>query len=106
MTRLTRASTWAVLFMVGHAQAQMPAFEVASVKPSTSLDPNISMNRAPGGGFEAVNVPLQMLVTFAHDVREHQLAGAPAWLGTERYDVHAKAPPGELRVVEAIAFRR
>ncbi len=84
----------------------MPAFEVASVKPSTSLDPNISMNRAPGGGFDAVNVPLQMLVTFAYDVRDHQLAGAPAWLVTERYDVHAKAPAGESRSADAEEFRR
>jgi uncharacterized protein (TIGR03435 family) len=42
-----------------------------------------------------VNVPLQMLITFAFDIRDHQLVGAPAWLVTERYDIQAKAPSAE-----------
>jgi len=64
------------------------------------------MNRTPGGGFDAVNVPLQVLITFAYDVRDHQLIGAPDWLITERYDVHAKAPAGEPRSQDSEESRR
>ncbi len=36
-----------------------PVFEVASIKLNqTTLDGNRSINRAPGGGFEASNVSL------------------------------------------------
>jgi uncharacterized protein (TIGR03435 family) len=37
------------------------------------------------------NVPLRMLITFAYDIRDFQLSGGPAWVGTERYDILAKA---------------
>jgi uncharacterized protein (TIGR03435 family) len=105
MSRLTLAFTWAVMFTIGRAQTQKPEFEVASVKSNKSLEANISLNRTPGGGFDAVNVPLQMLITFAYDVRDHQLFGAPAWLVAERYDVHAKPPAEESRSPASDEFR-
>jgi len=74
------------------AQTQPPAFEVASVKPSPSMSQDMSLNRTPGGGLDAVNVSPRMLITFAYNIRDDQLTGGPAWLDTERYDIHAKAP--------------
>ena len=70
-------------------------FEVASVKPNTTLDRNVSVNRTPAGGLDAVNVSVRMLITFSYRIRDEQIFGAPGWLDTDRYDIHAKAPAGE-----------
>lgn len=71
------------------------AFEVASVKPNTTLDQNVSINRTAGGGLDAVNVSVRMLITFAYRIRDQQLIGGPGWLDADRYDIHAKPPAGE-----------
>src|SRR5215471_17544709 len=70
-------------------------FEVASVKPNTTLDRNVSINRTPGGGLDAVNASVRMLITFAYRIRDQQLIGGPGWLDGDRYDIHAKSPAGE-----------
>lgn len=71
------------------------AFEVASVKPNATLDPDVSINRTPGGGLDAVNVSVRMLITFSYRIRDQQLIDAPSWLDSNRYDIHAKPPAGE-----------
>ena len=71
------------------------AFEVASVKPNSTLDPNVSINRTAGGGLDAVNASVRMLITFAYRIRDQQLIGGPGWLDADRYDIHAKPPAGE-----------
>jgi len=77
------------------APPQEFAFEVASVKPNTTLDRNVSINRTAGGGLEAVNASVRMLLTFAYRIRDQQLIGGPGWLDSDRYDIHAKAPADE-----------
>ena len=72
-------------------------FEVASVKPNASIGQNMSLNRKPDGGIEAVNATLRTLITFAYDVRDYQISGGPAWLDTDRYDVVARAPADAKR---------
>ncbi len=37
------------------------------------------------------NAPIRMLITFAYDIRDFQLAGGPSWMNTERYDILAKS---------------
>ena len=71
------------------------AFEVASVKPNTTLDQNVSINRTAGGGLDAVNASARTLITFAYRIRDQQLIGGPGWLDADRYDIHAKPPVGE-----------
>src|SRR5215469_6649310 len=77
------------------APPQELAFEVASVKPNATLDRNVSINRTAGGGLDAVNASVRMLITFAYRTRDQQLIGGPGWLDSDRYDIHAKAPAGE-----------
>jgi bla regulator protein blaR1 len=81
----------AVCLPAGYAQTAL-TFEVASVKPHTAIDRNMSLNHTPGGGLECVNVTLRTLVTYAFDLRDYQLAGGPSWLDTEHFDIVAKAP--------------
>ena len=72
--------------------ANDPAFEAASVKPNKSGDGRVMLGVQPGGRFTATNVPLKMLLRQAYDVQDFQVVGGPDWLGSDRFDVVAKAP--------------
>lgn len=66
-------------------------FDVASVRPNTSGGGSMTMGWQPGGAFRAVNAPLLLLIQSAYEFRDSQLAGAPDWASTERFDVTARA---------------
>jgi uncharacterized protein (TIGR03435 family) len=70
------------------APANIPVFEVASIKSDKS---------GPGGGVHfrengvsVINMPLMDLISTAYGIREDLISGAPAWVGTNRYDIDAK----------------
>jgi uncharacterized protein (TIGR03435 family) len=67
--------------------AMPPAFDVTSVKPNNSGDGRIGLLPAPGGGWQATNVTLGMLVRISYQVQDDQIAGGPAWLFSNRFDV-------------------
>jgi len=75
------------------AQVTAPAdrFEVASVKPYKGPLTMISSNTEPGGRFVAQQQSLRDLIMLAYKVRESQITGGPAWIGSDRFDVNAKA---------------
>jgi uncharacterized protein (TIGR03435 family) len=83
------------ILAVGGLFAQSAAvplsFEVASIKLSSPDARNSSLTLKPPNGMQVSNVPLRMLITFAYNIRDFQLSGGPAWIGTERYDILAKA---------------
>jgi bla regulator protein blaR1 len=80
-----------------HAQAQQsasatrPAFEVASVKRSSAGPGPIRIETLPGGRFVATNASLRALIQYAYRLQPFQIAGGPAWLASDRYDIVAKA---------------
>lgn len=77
--------------------AQAPAnqaFEVASVKPNKSGDGRVMLGMQPGGRFNASNVPMRLLLRQAFNVQDFQIVGGPDWIGSDRFDVVAKAPDG------------
>jgi bla regulator protein BlaR1 len=72
------------------------AFEVASVKPNKSQDWRRSSKRlqfTPGGGFIAVNLPLDGIIGIAYNVSglTDRLSGGPDWIHAEKYDIDATA---------------
>jgi uncharacterized protein (TIGR03435 family) len=71
-----------------HAQS---AFDVASVKPANPGSRVASLEMLPGGTLKAVNVSLRALVKKAYSVRDFQIAEAPSWFDSQRYDISAKA---------------
>ena len=81
---------------IAFAQDARPAFEVASIKPST-CDTN-RLSGAPSPDRLSVCRPLRDTIDFAyakhygvnHFVRAHVLGG-PAWIDTETWDIEAKA---------------
>jgi len=72
--------------------AQSPQFEAASVKPNRSGTPGMEIRVTPNGGFIATNAPLLTLIREAFRIQEYQLIDVPAWAGSERFDIVARAP--------------
>lgn len=76
------------------AQApQTPSFDVASVKPNSTPGPR-SMIADPGGGLRAIRTSIRQLLGLAYGLQDDQIIGGPDWLGSERFDVVARAPEG------------
>jgi len=72
-----------------------PSFEVASIKPSDSLDSGGSAGFQAGGRFRAVNIAPLGFIVMAYASQDHplfrsQIIGAPDWIGSTRYNVTAK----------------
>jgi uncharacterized protein (TIGR03435 family) len=70
-------------------QTPPPAFDVASVKPAAgrSLDFRI----LPGGRLHITGLTLNVILREAYGVERYQIAGGPAWLDTDGFDIEARA---------------
>jgi bla regulator protein blaR1 len=69
------------------------AFEVATVKPNTSGDGSRrGIGVPPGGRLMLTDLPLRAILRFAYEIQNVQLAGGPAWIDTDFFDIEAKAP--------------
>ena len=64
-------------------------FDVATVRPST---PDEKINaRIQGSQVSAQAITLKFMVTFAYDITDEMLVGAPKWLDEDKFDILAKA---------------
>ena len=79
-------------------RAQEPAakaplvFEVASIKPTPPDERGGIVHPLPGGqGYEAIGVPLRVIMTVAYTVTDRQISGGPDWINTDRWNIQAKA---------------
>ncbi len=91
-----------------HAQSQPTAapaqsesagpksFEVASIKPSAEDGRRVMIGIEPGGRYTARGVNVKFLVQQAYGIRDFQIADAPGWMTSERYDIIAKAETPDL----------
>ena len=80
----------------GQAPAAPPAFEVASVKPSTQQ----TSTRSTHDGIIFQGATLRYCIGYAYHVKDFQISG-PGWLRDLTYDIVAKMPQtGDLRQVE------
>jgi uncharacterized protein (TIGR03435 family) len=108
--------------LLAQAGADSPQFEVASVKPHKSDDGSFGIVGLPGGRFTATNASLRLLIRSAYQLQDDQIVGGPSWLGSDHFDIVAKAqenavfgptPPGQgpgdmqlmLRALLADRFR-
>jgi uncharacterized protein (TIGR03435 family) len=106
--KLTPPVLLCLILLAAFASAQpKPAFEVASVRPTT-LDlqqlaaqarsgqiPRIGP-RVDGARAEYIFVSLKELIILAYNVKPYQITG-PDWLGGQRFDIQAKIPDGASR---------
>jgi len=82
-----------------HAQARTDAkalaFEVASLKLNTDAGATPAWVLEPGGGLTITAYSLFQLIAIAYDSNaiqtRDQIAGGPAWLKSDRFDIRAKA---------------
>jgi uncharacterized protein (TIGR03435 family) len=88
---MIRLIATAALF--AQAAAAPLTFEVASIKPSDPNERAIYLNLQPPAGIRIINAPVTLLITFAYKIRDFQLAGAPGWISSARYDILAKGAP-------------
>lgn len=99
-TTLTGLTLLASFALSGQA-----VFDAASIKPNpmnTGKLEGSERTEVTPGGISMIGVTLRSSVKWAYGVRDDQVSG-PAWLGTERYDIVAKAggptPVPELRLM-------
>jgi uncharacterized protein (TIGR03435 family) len=83
--------TFGTFHTFGQTASTRPEFEVASIKLNKSAGRLMTISPGPGGRFAATNIPLQILIIQAFQLRLYQLSGVPSWLMSERYDVAAEA---------------
>jgi uncharacterized protein (TIGR03435 family) len=76
---------------MGVAQTPRPVFEVASIKPNTSVEPSGGSEFA-AGRFTGKDVTAKRVIGLAFQpLLGNQIVGGPAWLDTDRFDIQAKA---------------
>jgi uncharacterized protein (TIGR03435 family) len=85
----------------GPPESENVAFVVASIRLNKDGGPVAGIRRFPGGRFEATNIQLAALISFAHQLQPFELQGGPPWLTTDRWDILARVegdpprlPPG------------
>ena len=67
-------------------------FEVASLKRNTGSEQGGGIRPAPGGQrYEATNCPIKFMIEVAYRIKAEQIIGGPGWLGTDRFDMEARA---------------
>ena len=79
----------AIGFRLGAQQAAVVEFEVASIKPNKS-NTNSSGIHHSHGLWRANNNTVKSLIINAFEVLPEQIAGAPPWIDSDRFDIEAK----------------
>jgi uncharacterized protein (TIGR03435 family) len=96
LARATPATEWAIPQpprVAPMAADANPAFDVATIKPSRPEEPGPQF-WMQGRRFSVVHTSPSDIVNFAFGVQQRQVAGAPDWFTSERYDISA-VPDGE-----------
>jgi bla regulator protein blaR1 len=72
--------------------ADLPKYDVSSIKPYKAGDGRVNMMLSPDG-VSLHGVPMRMLLPEAFGVEEDRILGEPAWAKSNRYDIEAKVAP-------------
>lgn len=73
-------------------KAERPEFEVATVKPAKQDQTGGGIRPLPGGqSYIAQNVPVRLIIMLMFHLTDTQVAGGPSWIGSDRWDIEAKA---------------
>jgi len=82
------------------AEAKLPGFEVASVRPTNPDQQMVNTFLTyPGGRIVAKGCTVSYLIMVAFDVDQFQISGGPDWVGMargDRFDIEAKPPESSL----------
>ncbi len=86
-------SAWVLLVAVAGWGQVVAGFDVAATRRSLADEHARShiVSDPADGRFQAVNVPLIVLLRFAFGVPETRILGAPDWVSAEKYDMEARS---------------
>ena len=85
----------------GGAQAQIPAFDVASIKAHKEEGMMMRFGfRLTPDGVSITGAPLSMLLDSAFGVADDRILNEPAWVKSDRYDIEAKVDPEDAPKLE------
>jgi uncharacterized protein (TIGR03435 family) len=91
---VTRRAVYFALPLVLFGQSgTIPTFEAASVKRNNSPEGR-SERRINPDGVTITNYRLRFLIPYVYNLAIYQIAGAPQWLDSNKYDIIARAPKG------------
>ncbi|HUK32793.1 MAG TPA: TIGR03435 family protein [Vicinamibacterales bacterium] len=93
----------AVVGVLVHAQG--PRFDVASIKRNVSGNEGSRGRIQPGGRVSFTNEPLRRMILDAYRLQDFQVAGGPDWVGTDRWDIVAKAE-GDPPIAQVLEMMR
>ena len=82
------------------AKAQLPAFEVVSIKPDKSGSMGMRI-MFTSDGMSISGFPAHMLLREALGVSNNQLEGEPGWMNTDRFDIEAKVAAEDVPRLKA-----
>jgi bla regulator protein BlaR1 len=91
---LVNAGPRRTVWQTENTAANVPAYEVASIKPEKSGDNMFRAIDTPDG-FTATTT-LQMLIRLAYGVQDFQISAAPNWVNSDKYKVEAKMDKGTV----------
>jgi len=80
---------------------ELPKFDVASVKPASSVDGMTGLLDFPDG-ISIKGTPARMLLLFAFDVADDRIVGVPSWIASNRYDIEAKVKPEDAPMLSKL----
>jgi len=84
----------------------LPSFEAATIRMTAAGNLTDAQWSKPGGStFRATNISLELLTTLAYGIDAKQIKSAPAWFGSRRFDINAKAEEGIVLSREALRPR-
>src|SRR5208283_5785580 len=88
------------------ASVQLPAFEVASIRPSNS-DSSLHNFMISPTRFRVENGTVTALIRFAYNIKsDDQLPKEPRWIGSDRFDIDAKIAESQSDAMNNLASER
>ena len=86
-----------------NATAPLPAFEVASIRPSNA-DNDLHNFMISPTRFRVENGTVTALIRFAYNVKsDDQLPKEPRWIGSDRFDIDAKIADSQAEAMKSLA---
>jgi uncharacterized protein (TIGR03435 family) len=87
---------------VEDAPADLPKFDVATIKPNKASD-NRFRFLLSDGGLSLGGIPVQMMLREAFHVNDDRILGAPSWAKTDRFDVEAKVADADRPKLDSLS---
>ena len=77
------------------AAGSLPEWDVASLKPHLADDHNMSW-RMDADGLSLVNLPLELMICSAWNLKPYQLSGLNGWMKSSTFDLTAKVSADDI----------